>query len=430
MFDDNKFKKFETSTGTDGNYVGRYYDKIIRIIETNLNDYKELLNHTDDIQNLIRSEIIMEDKGRLIIEHPKLKTITYHDEWTKKQKVSAAKTVITIQESLSSIGFYLNDPHAYNITFEYSYPVYFDLGSIKKGMFKPWWWFLKCFTGWKEKDYWDNVLPIGKLKKLWITLGMFISQDPYSYLNKRIEKSTSNLLVRMMNFLTKKYKFVFKLTDKLSPIFPRIFSRFTHWTGYQQYNIDDVTETDRLINLEKLFNNYNGNKIIDIGANRGAYTYLALKHGFSKAICIDLDQYSLDSINTYSDENGLKIFIANLDIMNYNETPGFYNSYLPAHQRLSAAFGICLAVVHHVCYFGNSSFDDFAERLNRFVGKTIVIEFVPYYDIHLTGPVYRGKDRTWYTLDNFIVAVQKYFPANYKIYDSTPKPRVLIKFSK
>jgi hypothetical protein len=430
MFDENQFQKFKTSTGIDGNFVGSYYDKVIRIIEANQSDYKELIIKADNIPFLIKSDIISEENDRLIVEHPQLKNITYQEEWTKKQKVSAAKSIITIQERLSSIGFYLNDPHAFNITFESSSPVYFDLGSIKKGMVSPWWWFLKCFTGWKEKDYWDSVLPIGRLKKLWITFGMFIRKEPYSYLKKRIEKSESSLLVRMISFLSSKYKLVSKSIDKLSPIFPRTFSRFTHWTGYKQYNIDDVAETDRVQNLEKLFISLSGTKIIDIGANRGAYTYLAFKHGFSEAICIDLDQHSLDSINKFSNENRLNIVTANIDIMNYSETPGYYNSYLPAHERLSAEFGICLAVVHHVCYFGNSSFDNFAERLNRFVSKTIIVEFVPYDDIHLTGPKYKSKDRSWYTLDNFIIAIQRYFPAKYEIYDSTPKPRVLVKFSK
>jgi hypothetical protein len=430
MFDESLFKKFKTSSGIDGSYVGSYNDRVIRIIEANQSDYKELLKQLRSILSIIKSEIISEENDRLIIEHPKLENITYHEEWTKKQKVSAAMTVIAIQEKLSSIGFYLNDPHAFNITFEYSKPVYFDLGSIKKGTVKPWWWFLKCFTGWKEKDYWDSLLPIGRIKKMWITFRLLISSKPYGYLNKKIEKSESNLLVRMMNILAGKYKFVLKTIDKLRPIFPRMFSRFTHWSGYQQHTIDKVAETERVMNLRKLFDSNKGNNLIDIGANRGEYTFLALSHGFSEAICIDLDQFALDNIIIHSAKNELNIVTANLDIMNYNETPGFYKSYWPAHDRLAAEFGICLAVVHHVCYFGNSSFNDFAERINRFVSKTIVIEFVPYDDIHLTGPIYKGKDRSWYTLDNFITAVQKYFPGDYEVYDSTPKPRVLIKFSK
>ncbi len=98
----------------------------------------------------------------------------------------------------------------------------------------------------------------------------------------------------------------------------------------------------------------------------GVHTvFLALKNGTQKAICMDLDSFSLDVLRESIDEQN--IITAKLNIMDYDETPGCYNSYLPAHKRLSSDFGLCLAVVHHVCYFGNSSFEEFADRLNRFV---------------------------------------------------------------
>jgi hypothetical protein len=122
--------------------------------------------------------------------------------------------------------------------------------------------------------------------------------------------------------------------------------------------------------------------------------------------------------------------VAKLDIMNYPEQPGYYASYIPAHNRLNCDFTICLAVVHHICYFGNGTFDDFAERLNRFTNKILIVEFVPYDDVHLTGKKYKGKDRSWYTLENFIKAIKKWFPGDYEIFESTPSPRILIKFCK
>ncbi len=89
-----------------------------------------------------------------------------------------------------------------------------------------------------------------------------------------------------------------------------------------------------------------------------------------------------------------KTTTARINIMDYDETPGCYNSYLPVHKRLNSDFGIGLAVVRHVCYFRNFGFANFAERLNRIVNKTLVVEFVPYDDIPLTGLVYRGRDRS------------------------------------
>ena len=56
MFDKNQFQKFTTSTTIDGNYVGIYNDKIIRIIEANQTDYKELLNHQGNMPSGIKSE--------------------------------------------------------------------------------------------------------------------------------------------------------------------------------------------------------------------------------------------------------------------------------------------------------------------------------------------------------------------------------------
>jgi len=105
------------------------------------------------------------------------------------------------------------------------------------------------------------------------------------------------------------------------------------------------------------------------------------------------------------------ITTARINIMDYDETPGCYNSYLPVHKRLNSDFGICLAVVHHVCYFGNNSFDEFAERLSRFVNK-------------------KGKDRSWYTMENFTKALQKYFQGEFEIYNSSPEPRKILIFKR
>jgi len=89
-----------------------------------------------------------------------------------------------------------------------------------------------------------------------------------------------------------------------------------------------------------------------------------------------------------------------------------------------------LAVVDRACDRGNYYVDGFADRLNRFAKKNLIIEFVPNNDIHLTGNIYKGKDRSWYTLDNFVKAFKKYFSGEHEIFDSTPSPRILIKFCK
>jgi hypothetical protein len=425
-----KFSRFSTSTIIDGNYVGIYNRDVFRIIEKNKDDFVWLVNNLKQFPYIINSKIKESNEQRLIIKHEKLDCITYYSEWTQKQRVNAALAVIELQESLVKLKYYLKDPHSFNISYKFTEPVYFDLGSIRKGTISPGMWFIKCFTGWKEKDYWDSVLNINRFKKVWLFLRLFISNEPYEYLKKKIRKYESGLGNRFVNYLMEKSNFISKVIGKLSLKFPHIASRFTNWTTYDQKNPLENLKSDRTKNLINLFKDHTYSTIIDIGANKGAYSYLALDNGFQEAVCLDLDPASLDFIQAYSSEKKLKLYTANINIMDYDEAPGCYKTYSPAHERLKADFGICLAVVHHICYFGNKSFDEFAERLSRFVNKKLIVEFIPYDDVHLTGPNYKGKDRSWYTQDNFIKAFQKYFPDESEIYNSTPKPRILIQFNR
>jgi len=427
-FNPELLKKFETSTNVDGNYTGTYQGKVIRVIEENAEDYKELLLQSSKIPFLINADLIFEESDKIIIEHRLLENITYFDEWTTKQSVEAALAVIQIQTELVKLGYFLNDPHGFNITFENNKPVYFDFGSILKGKINPAKWYIQCFTGLNVKDYWDDILKIGYARKFVTTIMLSFHNSPYNYLSKVIKKGGQKRFNKIFSAGVNKSRFLAKVFRKINKLIPFLFNEITNWTDYDQKDPALLEVNNRTENIISVFNKYMPFSIVDIGANRGAYSFLAFKNGTQKAICIDLDSFSLDVLRKNIDER--KITTARINIMDYDETPGCYNSYLPAHKRLNSDFGLCLAVVHHICYFGNKSFDEFSERLSRFVNKTLLVEFVPYDDVHLKGPSNKGKDRSWYTQENFIKAVQKYFPSEYEIYNSTPKPRILILFNK
>jgi len=419
---------FETSTKIDGNYTGIYKGKVVRVIEENVEDYKQLLLQASVVPFLINADLIFEDTTKIIVEHRWLENITYFDEWTTKQRVEAALAVIQIQIHLVKLGYFLNDPHGFNITFENNKPIYFDFGSILKGRMNPVKWYIKCFNGLNTHDYWDDILRIGFIKKIYTVFVLSFNKSPYNYLSKVIKKREQKAFSKILSTGVNKSKFLSKAIRKLGKIIPGIFGEITNWTDYDQKDLSLIENNERAKNIISILEERTPGSIIDIGANRGVYSFLALNNGVKKAICIDLDSFSLDVLRENVNERN--ITTARINVMDYDETPGCYNSYHPAHNRLNSDFGLCLAVVHHVCYFGNNSFDEFAERLSRFVSKTLIVEFVPYDDVHLTGPTYKGKNRSWYTQENFIKAVQKYFPGEYEIYNSTPKPRILILFNK
>jgi len=429
-FDKNKFVPFSTSSGLDGSYTGLYENKVVRVVEKNKEHFKKILHFSNEITGLIKSKLLYEEENILVIEHEKLEYITYYEEWTKKQKVNAAKTVVDIQLKLVAKGFYLNDPHAFNITFKYHQPLYFDFGSIKTGKITPSWWFVKCFCGWTEMDYWDSVLKINIIQKLWITLRMFFSKLPYVYLLKKLSKFETGFIEKKLIKLLRMKNSVGKITKKLVISLPLLFRNFSNWTDYDQKNPELNFDNDRNRNILELFRRFKPKNVLDIGANKGAYSFLALENGTKEAIALDLDSYSLNHLLNEIAKHNSKITVAKLNIMNYPDKPGYYGSYIPSHKRFNCDFTICLAVVHHLCYFGNYSFEEFAERLNRFANNTLIVEFVPYDDIHLTGTKYKDKDRSWYTEVNFIKVFKRWFPGDHEIFKSTPSPRILIKFCK
>lgn len=425
-FDFNKFEKFSTSSGIEKNYVGKYDDKIVRIFQDNIALYKEVVSFCNSITGIIKSEIYFENDSHLVIEHEKLEFITYYTEWTKHQKVLAALSVLKIQKELAKKGFFLFDPHAFNITFKNAEPVYFDLGSIKKGKVKPYYWFLNNFCGGLSKDYWDSVLNINVVSKFIIAFGLLISNSPYDYLIHKITKSEKKILEKTFGF----FIHLFPKSLKYLKLVPLFRSYFTNWSDYEQKEPVIQIDNPRVINFKTIINKYKPKFLLDIGANKGAYSKLALSLGVEKAVCADLDETSLNILIEDVNLNQLPIWTAKLNLIDYNEKPGCYGTYDPIHKRLNSDFCICLAVVHHICYFGNTSFEVIAERLNRFTSNILIVEFIPFNDIHLAGPVYKGQDRAWYTTDNFIKVMSGYFPKDYEIFESYPSPRILIKFEK
>ncbi len=430
FFKESDFKKFPTSSGIDQNVVGLYNGKVVRLIKEHIPDYKNVLSICSDVKGLIKSKLYYEDAEQLIIEHEKLEYITYFIEWTKIQKVEAAVSVIQIQKSLSEHGFFLFDPHAFNITFKNTEPVYFDFGSIKKGNVKPYIWFLKSFCGGFSKDYWDSVLKINIFQKIFIVIRLLLNKAPYDYLIKKVNHYESNYLQKIINLIIRYFPKSYKLLRVLSKVTPYLNSYLTNWSDYEQKEPTIQKDNPRVNNFVEITKKYLPERILDIGANKGAYSKLALSLGAQKAVCADLDENSLNLLMLEARNKKLPIWTVKLNLMDYPEKPGCYGTYKSAHLRFNSDFCICLAVVHHICYFGNNSFEEFAEKINLFATKVLIVEFIPYDDIHLRGPFYKGKDRSWYTTDNFIAAMKKYFPKDHEIYDSSPSPRILIKFEK
>ena len=75
---------------------------------------------------------------------------------------------------------------------------------------------------------------------------------------------------QIMNMLSKK-GLAGRITRKVINGLPLLFSNFSNWTDYEQKSPELDFNNARNKNILHLFNQYKPKKILDIGANKGAF---------------------------------------------------------------------------------------------------------------------------------------------------------------
>lgn len=452
--DYNNLKKIDGSTSIDGNYLTFYRGKLLRIVKDNKDIYNQALAFSNSIVGLIPAKMHYIDDDHLIIEHPIINNITYPLEWTYQQKLDAILVVINVQEQLMKKGFYLKDPHAFNVSFERWEPVYLDYGSIDSNRLNMIKWFLYKLMkiSFYSEIGWKKTLGFSRWRIYLMVLSASIqSEDICNKLKKIIinnknkksinKKQKGNFWYRLKNITPPAIKRLLppriaqsiRLQLKIYLRIKRKIMGETQWTDYSIESSHTDIDSFRVTNFKRVLNDLHPIKMIDIGANKGFFAKFAIENGVKEVIAMDLDEPSLDLLREDARKNNLNIWTVKIDLMRFPEDISqyaYWGTFPSIDARINSDFCICFALVHHICYFGNYSFEMFAYRIQKFARKILLVEFIPYDDIHLKGPFYKGLDKRWYTQDNFISVMKKYFKASIKIYKSTPFPRTLIKFER
>lgn len=447
---ENDFIAVDGSTNVDGNYLVWHQNKLLRIITENISFYVSTLQiiNENPCPNLIKTKLISQTDTMLILEHEVIDNVTYAIEWTRRQKIIALRATLIIQQYLVTYGLTLKDPHAFNITFKCDKPVYLDYGSISNPSYRLYKWFYRDLM--KINNYpevgWASIIKISKYKIICIStmlsllsnrLGMKVLIKIYSVNELKTKPSIIMRALIYLGDMIKKIKRLKQLTVYHYAV--RIFrklqsnSKNTHWTNYNQNTTHTNIKSDRVRNMISIINEHRPITMLDIGANKGHFSQLALDKGVKQVVSMDLDEKSLDQLFNHYHIRHKKGYCVKADLMHYPENINNYARYgtfQPLYNRIKSDFVICLAVIHHICYFGNYNFDEFINRIKKFATKILVIEFVPYTDVHLTGKIYNHKDKSWYTQEKFIEAMSRNGYILLMVNSSTPSPRTLISFKK
>jgi hypothetical protein len=91
---------------------------------------------------------------------------------------------------------------------------------------------------------------------------------------------------------------------------------------------------------------------------------------------------------------------------------------------------LSLALLHHLVFYQDATFSFIAERLDALSKKAAIVQFITREDSYVKHWLKSlGTKFDWYTMDNFILEMNKYFP-KHTIIDSAPVERKLILFEK
>jgi hypothetical protein len=146
--------------------------------------------------------------------------------------------------------------------------------------------------------------------------------------------------------------------------------------------------------------------IVELGGNQGIFSEMLLKNtSVEGVICTDYDEKAVDVMYKNARQKELNLTPAVVDIMfplmNYYEAPPY--------ERFRSDAVLALAVTHHIVLGQHIQIELFFEIVTKYTTKYVFIEYMPLglHDGKTAPPL-----PSWYTMDWFKTAFEKFFALN------------------
>lgn len=421
----------------------------------------------------------------LVLEHERIPFISYPHEWPASMLKAAALFHIDLYKELGKYGLTIKDWHPYNILFKGTNPVFVDFTSIipienlsneayltpprVPVLFRQVWdttsaYFYEMYQRMFVPYF---LLPLYLMHQREHNRARIrMSETILNAANQVIEpkevfpvRSIDKLRFEVKACLKKlclaehgaiKLKFLQILRSEVEGL-----SVSLHSSGYTDYYAAKSEEfgfepssdwTDKQRIVYEGISQFRPQTLLDIGSNTGWFSVLAAGLG-SKVVAIDTDEACAELLYGRAKERGLCILPLVMDIakptpdvrpLAYENEPslsligGDFPLILSAHKRLRCDMVLALAIVHHLALGQGLPFHDIVKILSAFTNKYLLIEFIARDDPLIVAeptffPAFNvGQHRfEWYTLDNFLDELSKYF-RQIEIRVSHPESRVIL----
>jgi hypothetical protein len=373
-------KVLEIDNGRDVNWVFRYNGSLYRLIINS--DIQQ--GRWKSIQEFMKGPEIKELMNRKYIpeyELTDLKLEGYengdiykiidevycvYDEMgdnfrTISQQLDCIKLICSISFFLekSNSNYSLTDIGYFNVGFNYSKPVFIDVGSFSTIYYDEW-----------VPDSIQEMLDIcGNSSNHHLNISF---DGDWFNLNEAIDLAEINL-------------------EK------------GEWGGYS--NLSHLNYESKIA-FDWLDSKNDIKTIIDVGCGNGEFSKLFCNKGYN-VISMDYNEYCVD--NLYKSSTGMNIFCMKIDI-----TKDYTNNLGSKWKKyISGDVVFCSSITHHLYHSEyNMTFEKQAELWNTIATKYLIIEYIDKKDSCLVNWTF-GED---YTKDNFLKSLDK----NWEVLDTKP----------
>lgn len=423
---------------------------------------------------LIESEIttLEVDKYELVVRHRYISFTSYPNEWCAAMFKDAALTLINLAMELAEQGFTLGDAHPWNLLFDIDSgkPVFVDLGSITPINDSIWVVYdefcrfclyplmlmsygqpqiarlLMC----EDRGVQDSdllLLTQGKaLPRLKPNLSLV--RDLELVWRQRIPESYRQQLKKTLNSILSWFHrqsdeikldsntlgdmrqkshlhFLKNIRREIESItLPSLKPELSGQSGKPSLSFSTQESwTTKQRTLHKLITEIQPASVLDLGSNTGWYSKLAALLG-SKVIAFDIDEDCVTQLYCDASKEKLQILPLIMDFTKPTPARGLSNhSSIAATERFQCDMVLALGLVHQIVLERRLNFDQIVEGLALFSKRWVVVEFIPCEDREVSQ--LWSSMTYWYTLDNFIDALNKRFNS-VSIMPSHPETRVLL----
>lgn len=357
---------------------------------------------------------------KLVLEHEFVNPVSYCFEWSPKTFYDYTLFMADFLLKLSNADLGLNDGHALNTTIANGSFLFLDFGAIKQGVTRKATLIEYINT---------HIIPVAlfgkkQAKKAYLFLKnmglQYTAADIQGYLNQKEYDAIVDLYDLALRVNTQEDMQLFiKRARNCIFLFSDTEIR-TRWEGYQNdewdWSVNKNKWSSKMTNVMKMIEEVNPDTITDLAGNMGWYgSYMRDKLEYS--VIVDMDYNCIDYLWEKIKELDIKNVIP-ISMSLCSPTLDYYrddaireNGIIPwrknAIERFQSKMVLALAIVHHLAFAQQLTFEEIINQVALFTSQYLIIEFIEQTDQYITDFLKDGFE--WYTKENFEQTLKQRF---------------------